>query len=262
MINPELPYASRRSPVLARNIVATSQPLAAMAGLRMLLAGGNAVDAALAAAIALTVVEPTGNGLGGDAFAIIWDGSSLHGLNASGRSPAKWTPERFAGLEAMPQHGWDSVTVPGAVSAWVELSSRFGDLPFETLFEPAIDYARNGYNVSPDHREPVEERSGPVVGPARLCRCFMPDGRAPGAGDLFRNVALAESLRDIALTKGASFYQGRLAERMAAAAAENGAVLTLDDLAAHGPRCRGRSRPAFAMCGCTRFRRTRRGLPR
>src|SRR3712207_3548256 len=116
-------YPSRRSPVLGRNIVATSQPLAAQAGLRILERGGNAVDAALAAAITLVVVEPTGNGLGSDAFCILWDGKDLHGLNASGRSPAGWTPERF-GSGAMPERGWESVTVPGAVSAWVDLSDR------------------------------------------------------------------------------------------------------------------------------------------
>ena len=110
-------------------MVATSQPLAAQAGARMLLAGGNAIDAAIAAAMALTVVEPTGCGLGSDAFAIVWDGARLHGLNASGRSPAAWTPERFAGREAMPERGWDSVTVPGAVSAWIALWRRFGSLP-------------------------------------------------------------------------------------------------------------------------------------
>ena len=135
------PYPSRRSPVMARNVVATSQPLAAQAGLRMLAKGGNAVDASLATAMALTVVEPTGNGLGSDAFAILWDGERLHGLNASGRAPAAWTPERFAGAEQMPQRGWESVTVPGAVSSWVELSDKFGRLSFEELFEPALDYA-------------------------------------------------------------------------------------------------------------------------
>ena len=122
------PYASRRSPVLARNMVATSQPLAAQAGISMLGRGGNAVDAALATAITLTLVEPTGNGLGSDAFAIVWDGKELHGLNASGRSPAAWNPERFP--DGMPERGWESVTVPGAVSAWVDLSQRFGKLPF------------------------------------------------------------------------------------------------------------------------------------
>src|SRR5512145_329522 len=103
-----LPYPSRRMPLLASNAVATSQPLAAQAGLRMLLRGGNAVDAALATAIALTVVEPVSNGIGGDAFAMVWDGQALHGLNASGRSPAAWTAQRFAGLEAMPERGWDT----------------------------------------------------------------------------------------------------------------------------------------------------------
>src|SRR5687768_12077094 len=108
-------YPSRRSPVMARNVVATSQPLAAQAGLRMLLAGGDAVDAVIAAAATLTVVEPTRNGIGSDAFAIVWDGRRLHGLNGSGRSPAAWTRDRFDRCDAMPLDGWDTVTVPGAV---------------------------------------------------------------------------------------------------------------------------------------------------
>src|SRR6201995_5446846 len=145
----QFPYASQRMPVLARNVVSTSQPLAAQAGLAMLMKGGNAVDAALATAITLTIVEPTGNGIGSDAFAILGDGSQLHGLNASGRSPAAWTQERFQGRTAMPATGWDSVTVPGAVSAWVALSERFGRLPFANLFEPAIRYASDGFIVSP-----------------------------------------------------------------------------------------------------------------
>src|SRR4051794_17427159 len=111
------PYPAARKPVIARNVVAASQPLAVQAGLSMLARGGNAIDAAVAAAAVLTVVEPTGNGLGSDAFAIIWDGHELHGLNASGRSPAAWRPERFAGRDRMPARGWESVTVPGAVSA-------------------------------------------------------------------------------------------------------------------------------------------------
>ena len=143
------PYPSRRSAVAADNIVATSHPLAAQAGLGMLARGGNAVDAALATAIALTVLEPTGNGIGSDAFAILWDGKQLHGLNASGRSPKDWTPDRFAGQTKMPFRGWESVTVPGAVSAWVSLSETFGKLPFEELFEPAVRYAENGFPVSP-----------------------------------------------------------------------------------------------------------------
>jgi gamma-glutamyltranspeptidase/glutathione hydrolase len=132
--NWEFPYASQRMPIMARNMVATSQPLAAQAGLRMLYKGGNAVDAAIATAITLTVVEPVMNGIGGDAFAIVWDGKELHGLNASGRSPAAWNFEHFSQYESMPLLGWDSVTVPGAVSSWVELSDRFGRLPFVTAF--------------------------------------------------------------------------------------------------------------------------------
>src|SRR5438132_12369549 len=128
MFSWNVPYPSQRMPVLAKNIVATSQPLAAQAGLAMLAKGGNAVDAGLAAAITLTVVEPTSNGIGSDVFAILWDGQRLVGLNSSGRSPAGWIPERFAGRKAMPTQGWDSVTVPGAVSSWIALSKRYGKL--------------------------------------------------------------------------------------------------------------------------------------
>src|SRR5690554_3481111 len=119
------PYPSQRVPVLADNVVSTSQPLASAAGLQMFMRGGNAIDAALATAMALTVVEPCMNGIGGDIFAIVWDGSQIHGLNASGRAPAAWTAERFAHLDSMSARGWDSVTVPGAVSGWRALSDKF-----------------------------------------------------------------------------------------------------------------------------------------
>ncbi|MFN7104281.1 MAG: gamma-glutamyltransferase, partial [Pseudorhizobium sp.] len=180
-------YPSRRSPVLARNAVATSQPLATQAGIAMLHMGGNAIDAALAAAIALPVVEPTGNGIGSDAFCIVWDGKELHGLNASGRSPAGWTPERFAGQAAMPQRGWNSVTVPGAVAAWVDLSARFGKLPFETLFEPAIDYASRGYHVTPVIAELWRRGADTLQTQPGFAEAFMPGGRAPVAGEIFRS---------------------------------------------------------------------------
>ena len=114
----------------------------------MLALGGSAVDAAVATAITLTIVEPVSNGIGSDAFAIVWDGKRLHGLNASGRSPAAWTPEYFGG-NAVPPLGWNSVTVPGAVSAWAELHTKFGKLPFEKLFDSAISYGREGFLVSP-----------------------------------------------------------------------------------------------------------------
>lgn len=239
MMSFELPYASGRSPVLARNIVSTSQPLAAMAGLRMLLDGGNAVDAALAAAIALTVVEPTGNGLGSDAFAILWDGQRLHGLNASGRSPAGWTPERFAGRAAMPERGWDSVTVPGAVSAWVELSARFGRLPFARLFAPALGYAREGFALSPVIARLWANGAAVLRDQPGFADCFLPAGRAPMAGEIFRNPALADSLQDIAATRGETFYRGRLAERIAGAAGAHGAALSQADLAGHSADWQG-----------------------
>ncbi|MEI8034992.1 MAG: gamma-glutamyltransferase, partial [Betaproteobacteria bacterium] len=130
----QFPYPSQRMPLLAKNCVSTSQPLAAQAGLKMMHQGGNAVDAILATAIALTVLEPTSNGIGSDAFCLLWDGQKLKGLNASGRSPALWNPERFKDRQTMDKKGWETVTVPGAVSAWVELSSKYGKLPFADLF--------------------------------------------------------------------------------------------------------------------------------
>src|ERR687885_2238732 len=136
----DFPYPSRRMPVLARRgLVATSEPLAAQAGLSMLQRGGNAVDAAIATAIALTVVEPTSNGIGADAFALVWDGRKLHGLNGSGRAPATHTPQLFRdrGLDAVPARGWLPVTVPGAPATWRDLHAKFGKLPFEELFETA-----------------------------------------------------------------------------------------------------------------------------
>ncbi|HET7672237.1 MAG TPA: gamma-glutamyltransferase, partial [Burkholderiales bacterium] len=143
------PYAWPRKPLLAANVVATSQPLAAQAGLQMLADGGNAVDAILATAITLTLVEPVSNGIGSDAYAIVWDGKRLHGLNASGRSPAAWTPEYFKDHKSMPVRGWNTVTVPGCVAAWVEMHAKWGKLPFKRLFERAIEYGRGGFLVSP-----------------------------------------------------------------------------------------------------------------
>jgi gamma-glutamyltranspeptidase/glutathione hydrolase len=227
------PYASRRSAVLADNMVATSQPLAAQAGLSMIARGGNAADAAIATAIMLTLVEPSGNGVGSDAFAIIWDGKELHGLNASGRAPMGWKPERFAGLDAMPARGWESVTVPGAVSAWVEISERFGKLPFADLFEPAIRYAEEGFSVTPIIAQ-LWARGGRLLGDqSGFAEAFLPTGRAPLAGERFRNPALARTFRRIAETKGRAFYKGDLAEAIVAHSKAHGGAMTLDDLASH-----------------------------
>lgn len=228
-------YPSARRPTLARNMVATSQPLAAQAGLRMLLAGGNAVDAALATAITLTIVEPISNGLGSDAFAIVWDGKALHGLNASGRSPAAWTPEFFRAKNAVPMRGWNSVTVPGAVSAWMELSARFGELPFEKLFEPAIDYAGRGFPVSPFIARSWQAQTAELQHQPGFAQAFMPGGRAPSMGEMFRLPEAARTLEEIARTRGESFYRGELAQRIAAHASENGGAMTREDLASHRP---------------------------
>ncbi|MBM3342826.1 MAG: gamma-glutamyltransferase [Betaproteobacteria bacterium] len=233
MFDYQFPYASQRMPVLARNCVATSQPLAAQAGLRMMLKGGNAVDAILASAISLTVLEPTSNGIGSDAFCILWDGKQLKGLNASGRSPAAWTPERFKGMSEMPKRGWESVTVPGAISAWVELSAKYGRLPFADLFEPAIKYASDGYLVTPTISRLWADGVATLSNQPGFAQCFMPRGRALEPGEKFVSKPHAQTLQRIAETKGEAFYRGELAEKIAAFAKENGAALTTADMAAH-----------------------------
>ena len=145
------PYPSIRSPVFARNVVATSQPLAATAGLRMLARGGNAVDAAVAAAAVIALTEPCSNGLGADNFAMVWQDQKLHGLNSSGPAPAGWSLDYFRAkygsdlVKNRPLRGPDTVTVPGAVAGWVALHSRFGRLPFAEVLAPAIEYAERGF---------------------------------------------------------------------------------------------------------------------
>ena len=231
--NWNLPYPSRRQPVLARNAVATSQPLAVQAGIAMLQRGGNAVDAALATAIALTVVEPCSNGIGSDLFAILWDGRELIGLNASGRAPAAVTPRRYAGLEEIPQRGWEAVTIPGAVSAWAALSQRFGTLPFADLFVPAIRYARDGYAVSPVVAEKWAAAEKVLPHDLGFAEHFLPRGRAPVAGELWSCPAMAGTLESIAATHGNAFYRGELAQAMVAHAHASGALHTLADFAEH-----------------------------
>lgn len=225
-------YAWPRKPVLAGNVVCTSQPLAAQAGLQMLADGGNAVDAAVAAAITLTVVEPVSNGIGSDSFAIVWDGRRLHGLNASGRSPAAWTPEYFEG-NGVPAFGWNSVTVPGAVSAWAELHTTFGKLPFARLFEPAICYSHNGFLVSPTVAQQWAAQLPRFASQPGFAETFMPGGRAPRPGELVTLADHALTLEKIATTEGEAFYRGELAAKIEAHAAANGGALRASDLAAH-----------------------------
>ena len=234
------PYASTRLPVFARNLCSTSHPLAAQAGLRMLQHGGNAVDAAVAAAAAMTLCEPVSNGLGSDAFCILWDGQSLHGLNASGRAPQAWTPEYFhrrygSAAATPPRRGIDSVTVPGAVSAWVALSERFGKLPFADLMAPAIEIAERGYLVPVVVQQKWAAAVPELQSQPGFAQSFMPWGRAPQVGELFQFPAAARALRAIGATRGEAFYTGEIAQAMVAFAQAQGGSLSLADLAAHRP---------------------------
>ncbi len=238
------PYASRRSLVYGtKGMVATSQPLAAQAGLAMLKQGGNAVDAAIATAACLTVVEPSSNGLGSDAFAIVHMGGQMYGLNSSGPAPQSLTIETLkkAGYDKIPKFGIIPVTVPGAPAAWVALSRRFGRLPFAQLLEPAIDYAEQGVAVSPVISKLWQEAFqlyGSQQDPALKTwfEVFAPHGKAVAAGEIWRSPDHAASLRSIAETEGQSFYGGILAEKIAAFAKVHGGFLTVEDLATFKPQ--------------------------
>ncbi len=235
-------YASRRSPVFARNVVATSHPWAAQAGLVVLQRGGNAVDAAVATAAVMTIVEPCSNGLGSDAFCILWDGQQLHGLNASGSAPAAWTPEYFhrkygSDAKTPPKRGWDSVTVPGAVAAWRALSDRFGKLPFADLMAPAIDIAERGYAVPVvvQHKWSAAAGLPELTTQPGFAQAFLPRGRQPNVGERFVFAEAARTLRLIAQTKGEAFYRGEVAHAIAAHAREHGGAMSEADLAAYQP---------------------------
>jgi gamma-glutamyltranspeptidase/glutathione hydrolase len=225
---------------IARNgMVATSQPLAAQAGLDMMKKGGNAIDAAIATAACLTVVEPTSNGIGGDAFALVWVKDQLYGLNGSGPSPKNISIEKVKDRgykDQMPTHGWIPVTVPGAPSTWAELSKRFGRLPLAEVLQPAIDYARFGYPVSPilgkywagaykiyQKRFEGEEFS-------EWFRVFAPEGRAPEVGEMWKSEDHARTLEAIAETNGESFYKGVLADKIEEASEKFGGFLSKEDL--------------------------------
>ena len=199
----------------------------------MLARGGNAVDAALASAIALTVVEPCMNGIGGDMFALIWADGKLHGLNASGRAPAAWETERFSGQDSMDSIGWNSVTVPGTVSGWRAIWEKFGSLPFGDLFEPAIRYARDGYLVSPTVHRQWDKQIPKLRDQPGFMDAFAPGGRAPRVGDRFRCPGQARTLERIAGSLGESFYRGELAEAIVAHARNTGGLMTMADLDAH-----------------------------
>lgn len=230
-----------RSPVLARHgMVCTSQPLATAAGLRMLQAGGNAVDAAVAAAAVLNVVEPHMTGIGGDVFALVyWRATGeLAGLNASGCSPAAMDLQylRRKGYGQMPQSGIDAVTVPGALDGWIMLLERFGSRSLGEILAPAVQYAEEGFPVSEIIANQWAEHVEKLASDAWAAATFLIDGRAPVHGEIFSNPNLARSLRLIADKGRTVFYEGEIAEKIAAAAASRGGVLSVTDLAGHRGR--------------------------
>lgn len=237
------PHPSRRMVTFARNgMVATSQALAAQAGLEILKKGGNAIDAAIATAACLVVVEPTSNGIGGDAFALVWSKDELHGLNASGPAPRSISREVVvkAGHSTMPVNGWIPVTVPGVPGAWAALSERFGRLPLSEVLKPAIDYAVNGFPVSSvvsKNWKQSAERYTKVSGDEfkHWWETFAPSGRAPESGELCYLPDHAKTLEEIGLTKSESFYRGKLAEQINAFSAKYGGYLRDEDLAAFKP---------------------------
>ncbi|SDJ29213.1 gamma-glutamyltranspeptidase / glutathione hydrolase [Paraburkholderia steynii] len=236
------PYPTLRMPVFARNIVSTSQPLAAQAGLRMLWKGGNAVDAAIAAAAAITVVEPVSNGLGSDAFALVWDGKKLHGLNASGVAPAAWNVDYFKrkygennGVASQPVRGWDTVTVPGAIAGWEALHKKFGSLPFADLMEPAIEIAERGHAVASVVARKWAAAVPELKNQPGFADAFMPHGRAPEVSELIRMPGHAKTLRLLAEKGPRAYYEGEIAERIAAFAREYGGAMTFDDLRNYQP---------------------------
>tara|TARA_A100001011_G_scaffold343354_1_gene377600 strand:+ start:226 stop:1791 length:1566 start_codon:yes stop_codon:yes gene_type:complete len=226
-------YSSKRSPVFAENIVASSQPLATQAGINILQNGGNAVDAALVTAIVLTVVEPTGNGLGSDAVVLLADEENIIAINGTGCSPSGWTRERFENNTTMPLFGWDSVTIPGAVKMWWRLSERYGRLSFPQLFTSAISYAKKGFLVGNKVALEWKHYYGLIKNPNQAFRQeFLP---APNIGDWLTREKMSCTLEEIAETGYSSFYEGEIALTIIKQSNNEGGVITADDLAAYEP---------------------------
>ena len=225
-----------RSAVHAANgMVATSQPLAVQAGVDVLRRGGNAIDAAIAANTVLGVVEPMSCGVGGDLFAIVWEARTgkLYGLNASGRSPSRATLEdmRARGLTELPEAGPLSWSVPGAVDGWEALRSRFGSRPLSELLEPAVDIAEDGFPVSGVIADMWQACAADLAPYPDSVRTFLPGGRAPRVGEIFRNPDLAATYRELGRGGPDAFYRGRIARELLAFSEESGGLLAPDDLA-------------------------------
>ena len=231
------PFASRSEVIATHGMAATSQPLATQIALDILKQGGSAVDAAIAANAALGLMEPTGCGIGGDLFAIVWDAEKgeLTGLNASGRSPQSLTLQHFRdlGITSIPYLGPLTVSVPGAVDGWYELHERYGRLPMSDLFAPAIGYAEEGFPVTEFIADLWEANTSNREDFAGVKEVYMPGGAAPKTGDVFKNPNLAKTYRMIAEGGRDAFYKGRIAEVIDAYMAEQGGFLKYDDLASH-----------------------------
>ncbi|VVD82355.1 gamma-glutamyltransferase [Pandoraea iniqua] len=231
------PYPTPRLPVFARNIVSTSHPLAAQAGLRILWQGGNAVDAAIAAAACMTIVEPVSNGLGGDCFALIWDGKELHGLNASGVAPEAWNVDYFRkkygeqhGIAKQPTRGVDTVTVPGVIAGWEALHAKFGKLPFADLMAPAIEIAERGHAVANIVARKWAAAVPELKDQPGYAQTFMTHGRAPTTSEMMRFPGHARTLRMLAEQGPRAYYEGEIAERIVGWSSEHGGSMTTDDL--------------------------------
>ncbi|MGH9407905.1 MAG: gamma-glutamyltransferase [Vicinamibacterales bacterium] len=231
------PHQTRSVVMALHGAIATSQPLATAAGLRVLEQGGNAIDAAVTAAAVLTVVEPTMNGIGGDLFAMVYDPKTktVHGLNASGRAPAGATIAEYQrrGLTRVPLRGPLSVTVPGVVDGWNELLTKYGTITLAQALQPAIGYARNGYPVSDIIAGQWKEVQAVLARDPDAAATFLPGGKAPAPGDVFRNPDLANSLEQIAHGGRDAFYKGPIAKAIADDMKRRDGLITLDDLAAH-----------------------------
>ena len=239
------PYPSTRNThYAAKGMVATSQPLAAQAGLEVLKKGGNAIDAAIATAACLTVVEPTSNGIGSDAFALVWAKGELHGLNSSGKSPKNISIEKVKALghTEMPKMGMIPITVPGAPGAWAELSQKFGRLPLIDVLSPAINYAQNGYPLSPTlgkywgraFNAYKNRFKGEEFAP--WFETFAPNGQAPTIGEIWSSPNHAATLEEIGKTNAESFYHGNLAEKIASFCKKYNGFLSAEDLASFKPQ--------------------------
>lgn len=234
------PYTSKRHTIFAQQgMVATSQPLAAQAGLHILRSGGNAIDAAIATAAALTVVEPTSNGIGGDAFAIVSFNNKLYGLNASGPAPRRMTLDEFKQrkLEQIPTHGILPVTIPGAPASWAALVERFGNLTLAEVLQPAIDYAEKGYPLTPIlgkyWKSAYEKYKDNWTDPSfeNWFHTFAPKGRAPEIGEVWKSPEMAQTLRSIGETNAESFYKGELAEAIIRTMEKYDGLIEAEDLA-------------------------------